>query len=487
MWQPDRYSKKPIYLQIAEHLQRRIRQGEYPPGSLLPSERKLAALLQVNRSTVIQAYEDLRAQGLVSRAVGSGTRVSQPEPGEAAPAPNWRPYLAGGAMQPNLAAMRRIREALRGERAPIDMASGELSDDLFPHELVRRLLRERSYVGHLGYDDPQGYLPLRESIAAFLRRYHGIDASASSLLVTSGSQQSLFLISQCLLSPGDAVAVEDPSYSHSLSMFRSAGLRVFGLPVGEEGIDPDDVAALHRQHRLRMIFLNPNFQNPTGTVLSDERRDRLLRLTAERGIPIVEDDPFSLTAFDGVPPRPLRALKQAGGQILYVGSLSKIAASGLRIGWLLGPQSVIARLADARQQMDFGMSVLPQWVASELLDASHFDGHLARLRRKLAYKMDSMRAALDTVLPGRISYRVPNGGLNLWVQWHGAGDPDEPRLLERALREGVAYVPGAVLGSRPGCFRLSFAKPPIEQIEEGILRLRRAWTEGRDEERPFPS
>ncbi|MBB6672890.1 aminotransferase-like domain-containing protein [Cohnella nanjingensis] len=476
MWQPDRQSKKPIYQQIAEHLQQRIRQGEYPPGSLLPSERKLAGLLQVNRSTIIQAYEDLRAHGWVYRTVGSGTRVSNPESDEAK-APNWRRYLENGTMRPNLAAMRRIREELRGEKAPIDMASGELSDDLFPNEHIQRLLGERPYGGHLGYDDPQGYGPLRETIARFLCQYLGIDAAGSSLLVTSGSQQSLFLITQCLLSPGDAVAVEDPSYCHSLSMFRSAGLRVFSLPVDGEGIDPDDIAALHRQHRLRMVFLNPNFQNPTGTVLSGERRARLLDVTAGLGIPIVEDDPFSLTAFDGRPPQPLRAMAHANGQMLYVGSLSKIAASGLRIGWLLGPHSVIARLADARQQMDFGMSVIPQWVASEFLGSSMFDRHISSLRQRLAYKMDTLRAALDTAIPGLASFAVPNGGLNLWVNWRGAGDPDETRMLERAIRAGMTYVPGQVFGTRPGFLRLSFAKPALDQIEEGVLRLRRAWTE----------
>nr|WP_240489094.1 PLP-dependent aminotransferase family protein [Cohnella thermotolerans] len=471
MWKPDRQAKTPIYRQIAGHMEGRIRSGEFPPGSVLPSERKLAAMLRVNRTTVIQAYEELRSLGLVERAVGSGTRVAGPAAGTVK-TPNWRQYLESGTFLPNVPAMRRIRSELNVEAPVIDFASGELSADLFPNDIVRKLLQERPYSGYLGYDDPQGFRPLREALSRFLRRYLNVEASESSLIVTSGSQQSLFLITHCLLQPGDAVAVEDPSYCRSLSLFESAGLKVLRLRADRrEGLDPDDIVALHRRHRLKMIFTNPNFQNPTGTVLSAERKRRLLDVAAEWGIPIVEDDPFSLTAFDGNVPPPLRSM-DAGGQVLYIGSLSKIAASGLRIGWLAAPGSVVSRLADARRQMDFGLSTIPQWVAAEFLDSGEFDRHLRDLRLKLAYKLDSLRVALDAHLPGETEYRVPEGGLNLWVQWRRP--IDDLRLFEQAVREGVVYVPGSVYGSDADCFRLCFARPRLDQIEEGVVRLSEA-------------
>ncbi|MBW7460978.1 PLP-dependent aminotransferase family protein, partial [Paenibacillus sepulcri] len=240
--------------------------------------------------------------------------------------PNWRQYTEGGAFMPNLPLMRRIREVVRHDANLIDMASGELSADLFPNELVQELLREQPFTEHLGYDHPQGSPALRTTLARFLSRRHGIAATESSILITSGSQQSLYLITQCLLSPGDAVAIEDPSYCYSLPMFQSAGLRICRLPVYKDGIDPEDVARLYREHRIRMVFLNPNFQNPTGSILSLTKRRRLLEIAAELRIPIVEDDPFSLTSMLPESPQTLKALDK-DGIVMYIGSLSKIAAS----------------------------------------------------------------------------------------------------------------------------------------------------------------
>jgi GntR family transcriptional regulator of abcA and norABC len=386
MWKPDRSSKKPIYQQIADYIERRISFGEFPAGSVLPSERKFADLLGVNRSTVVQAYEELRASGLVESAKGSGTRVSKHKWGIALKqTPNWNQYVEGGTFLPNLSIIRRIREEIRKGDTLIDFASGELSSDLFPNGIIRELLQKQPFQEQLGYDDPQGFSPLRESLVSFLDKNHHIHSTDSSILITSGSQQSIYLITQCLLGPGDAVAIEDPSYCYSLPMFQSAGLRLFRLPVDENGINPDDIIPLYRQHRIRMIFVNPNYQNPTGSVMAPERRVRLLEIATDLGIPIVEDDPFTLTAFDGNPPPTLKSLDTTG-IVLYIGSFSKIAASGLRIGWLIAPQAVVSRLTDARQQMDFGLSTIPQWVANQFITGGHFENQIIHLRKALFHK-----------------------------------------------------------------------------------------------------
>lgn len=237
---------------------------------------------------------------------------------------------------PNLPFLRRIREALQQNPALIDFASGELSADLAPIEEMTELMGTNPYPSYLGYDHPQGYMPLRQAVASYLNRYRGIQATESSILITSGSQQSLYLITQCLLSPGDAVAIEDPSYHYSLPMFQSAGLRLVRLPADEEGILPEEIRSLHKKHRIKMIFVNPNFQNPTGTLLSDERRGALLEVASELGLPIVEDDPYSLTDYAGIPRSPLKSMDQVGS-ILHIGSFSKMAAVGLRVGWMVAP------------------------------------------------------------------------------------------------------------------------------------------------------
>ncbi|MFL1672871.1 MocR-like pyridoxine biosynthesis transcription factor PdxR [Paenibacillus dendritiformis] len=466
MWMPDRRSNQPLYQQIADDIERRIAYGEFPPGSLLPSERKLAAQLGVNRSTVILAYAELRALGIIESRSGSGTRVSKYKWG-ATPkhTPNWHRYVEGGSFLPNVAFLRRIREALQQDSTLIDFASGELGADLSPVEEINALIDENHYTGYLGYDNPQGFLPLREALVSFLSQYRNIQTTESSILITSGSQQSLYLITQCLLAPGDAVAIEDPSYCYSLPMFQSAGLRLFRLPVDQHGIRPEDVRALYKKHRIKMVFLNPNYQNPTGALLDAERRAELLNVTSELGLPIVEDDPFSLTAYDGTPPRPLKSMDSLGS-VLYIGSFSKIAASGLRVGWMVAPHSVVDRLADARQQMDFGLSVVPQKVAAQFLKSAYTRPHLDRLRMNLLYKRDVAIEALQRELTGLVSFSVPQGGLHLWCKI--LPEVNDGKLLEEAIRNGVIFAPGSVYGSDSGYVRFTYARPKAEQIAPGI-------------------
>ncbi|NOU91724.1 aminotransferase class I/II-fold pyridoxal phosphate-dependent enzyme [Paenibacillus sp. LMG 31456] len=472
MWKPDRSIKQPIYQQITDYMEHRISFGEFPPGSVLPSERKLADLLGVNRSTIVQAYEELRASGLVESAKGSGTRVSMHKWGiTPKQTPNWKQYAEGGTFLPNLPFIRRIREELRNRESIIDFASGELSPDLFPNAIIRDLLQNKPFQEHLGYEDPQGFSPLRSSLVSFLEQHLHIHATDSSILITSGSQQSLFLITQCLLSPGDAVAIEDPSYCYSLPMFQSAGLRLFRLPVDEHGINPEDILTLYRRHRIRMIFVNPNFQNPTGSTLTLERRVRLLEIASELGVPIVEDDPFTLTALDGNPPPTLKSLDTTGN-VLYIGSLSKIAASGLRIGWLIAPQAVVSRLTDARQQMDFGLSSIPQWVATQFIEEGHFENQIIKLREALLEKRNEMIRGLQQLIQENVSFTPPQGGLNMWCKINGS--VDDFKLLDEAIKKGVIFVPGSVYGSDHGYIRLCFARPQLDEIMPGLNLLKEA-------------
>ncbi|MBJ9987624.1 MocR-like pyridoxine biosynthesis transcription factor PdxR [Paenibacillus sp. S28] len=472
MWGLDRESKKPLYQQIADHIERRISFGEFPPGSLLPSERKLAEQIGVNRSTVVQAFAELRSLGIIESRSGSGTRVSQFKWG-ASPkhTPNWNRYAEGGSFLPNLPFLRRIREALSLDPSLVDFASGELAADLAPTSEISEIMSSHQYASYLGYDNPQGYIPLRQALVRYLAEYRGVQATELSILITSGSQQSLFLITHCLLSPGDAVAIEDPSYYYSLPMFQSAGLRIFRLPVDQDGMRPEEIRGLYKKHRIKMIFTNPNFQNPTGTLLADERRHKLLQTASELGLPIIEDDPYSLTDYEGLPRMPLKSI-DTSGSVIYIGSFSKIAASGLRIGWMVAPNSVVQRLADARQQMDFGLSVIPQQVAAQFLESDFFEPHLGRLRTNLMYKRDLLIEALRKELPGVIQFVIPKGGHHLWCK---LSEPvNDAKLLEAAIRNGVVFVPGSVYGSDAGFVRFTFARAKTECIGQGIAGFARA-------------
>lgn len=464
----------PRYKQIAEQIEQRIAGGEFPPGSYLPSERTLANELHVNRSTIVAAYDELQAAGVIERKQGSGTMVSEDIWGLARTrVPNWRHLTESGSFRPNLPLIRKIRRETTQENELIDLASGELSFDLVPTNSLQQLLTTGDFPSHLGYEHPLGNGPLRETLRVHMKTWRSIDTTPSSILITSGAQQALHLVVQCLLKPGDAVAIESPSYCNSLPLFHSAGLRTFSLPVDEDGIDPEQLIELHRTHRIKMVFVNPNYHNPTGTFLSYERRERLLAISAENGIPIIEDDPYSLTSFSGEPVRTLKSMDRHG-TVLYISSLTKIVASGLRIGWIVGPQTVIERLADAKQQFDFGHSIFPEWLAERFLASPDFAHHIEQLRSQLAFRCDQLAFHLLDTFGDLIEMRPPEGGIHLWCRL--LGDFSEQRLLSEAVKRGLVFVPGHLFGSSPGFVRFTFGRARLEQIPEAVVRFADALT-----------
>ncbi|GMA49953.1 hypothetical protein GCM10025857_13100 [Alicyclobacillus contaminans] len=301
---------------------------------------------------------------------------------------------------------------------------------------------------------------------------------AHRILITAGSQQGLHLVTQSLLRPGDAVALEKPSYAYSLPLFASAGVRMFPLPVDEDGLVPDEVMALHRRHRIRMVFVTPTHQNPTGTLLTPERRRRLIDICADLRIPIVEDDAHGALTLDGnpPPPPPLAAMAGADQQVIYLGTLSKTFAPGLRVGWMTGPTTVIDRIAGVREQMDFGISGITQAIAEQVLATGIWAENVRRLRSELTKRRNIMVDCLHRYFGDDLTFTIPQGSYHIWGKMkHPVRDRD---LAERAIRSGVVIAPGSVYGAGPGYVRLTYASSPEADIEEGIRRLHRAWKDG---------
>lgn len=472
-WKPNKNNQEPIYRQVAKYFEELIIQGELSPGQLLPPERKLANLYGVNRSTITVAYEELRSTGLIQTTQGSGTRVSEQLWGVfPRRVPNWHQYTSRGAFIPTAPIIKKIR-AVSQDPCIINLARGELSPDLYPTVTVERLLQNISPITPLGYADPQGELTLRQSLSAHLSTNYGISATANQILITSGAQQGLHLVTQCLLSPGDSIALEGPSYAYSLPLFSSAGLRLIRLPVDDKGLQPEEIPSLFRKHKIRMIFANPTYQNPTGTVLSLERRKRLLQICEELRIPIIEDNAYGAIGLENsVPPPTLIALNQGGGTVLHIGSLSKSAAPGFRIGWVVGPQSVVRRLADAKEQMDFGTSTITQQLANQYLTSDAWNDHVDWLLTVLKNRRDRMLRALELYLESFASWKVPIGGYHIWCKLKES--VSEELLLEAATRNGVVFMPGGVFGAEKGFVRFTFARATEEDIEEGIHRTAKA-------------
>jgi GntR family transcriptional regulator of abcA and norABC len=472
-WKPVKTKKFPIYKQICSYLETRILNGEFPPGSRLPSERELADQLKVNRSTINIAFDELRSTGLVTRIVGVGTVVNEEIwNGNHKRLPNWDKYVKEGYYQTNNPLNQQIYRFIRSDDSVINFAIGELSQDLTPIDLINSI-QPLNTMEHLGYEDVQGSLRLRETISNHMSSYRNIQSTASSILITSGAQQAIHLIIRCLLKPGDSVAIEDPSYAYSLPIFHSDGLKTHLMPVNHDGLDPEQILSLHKKHRIKMIFVNPTYHNPTGITLSKERKKRILEICSKFGIAIVEDDPYSLTGYSNNIEHTLKSMDKEG-IVLYVSSLSKIIASGLRIGWIVGPQKVIDRLTDAKQQIDFGQSIFPQWIANGILNSEQFDDHIQSLKSGLKKKRDLIISLLKKELGGEISFFVPDGGIHLWCRMNKE-IADDRLIFKEALKHGVVFAPGTTLGSNKHYLRFTYSRVDTNAIQDGIQRFAKAF------------
>ncbi|WP_253944646.1 PLP-dependent aminotransferase family protein [Paenibacillus sp. NEAU-GSW1] len=460
--------KKPIFQQIADHIENQIVSGELAAGSKLPTERFLASSLRVHRTTVTKAYDELRANGFIVSKQGSGNYV-RGDLWEMPGSSSWRQYIQSGALRPTLPMMQQLRDFSQDPHY-INFADGELAEELLPNTMLSELLRQYPLNRWLGYSNHLGELYLRQTLSKHLQDEYGIKAAPDQILVTSGSQQSLHLITQSLLSYGDCVGIEGPSYFYAQPLFQSAGIRLIRLPSDEEGILPEAVSDLHKRYRLKMLILTPTYHNPTGTVLPLSRRLRLLELSRALNIPIVEDDVYGPIRLDGAPPPPpLNVLSSADNVTLYLGSLSKTAASGIRLGWIVGAVPVIERLADVKQQVDFGASTLLQQIADVFFTSGAWGEHLSRIRSEVTRNRDTMAEALRTYCGDDLEWNLPQGGFHFWCKVKG--EVRDSELFEQAIRQQVIYVPGSLYGAEQGHIRLSYSRVNRDEIVEGIRRL----------------
>ncbi|CAM5473444.1 aminotransferase-like domain-containing protein [Streptomyces narbonensis] len=458
----------PLYLLLAARLRRLIDEGALPPGTALPPDRRLAVALAVGRTTVVAAYDTLRQEGRLVRRQGSGTRVAR-----AALAPE----------QP------RVTETSN----PLFLHLLESPDDVIllscaapaqpPPELAEAY---RSLVlpeADLGYH-PAGLGALRAAVAA---RYEarGVPTGPERILVTTGAQQGLSLLTRLLLAPGDGVLVEAPTYPGALDLFREAAAVPLPVAVGPDGVDVAEAVRVMERHRPALAYVVPRFQNPTGTVLPPLACRRLVEAANALGVPLVDDEVLADLAFDGggAAGDPALALPSAAyGEVISVGSLSKVVWGGLRIGWVRGPAPLIARLARLKALHDLGSDLPSQLAAVRLL--GDYASVLATRTAAVRAGHDHLRAELARRLPSW-SCAPTTGGQTLWVRLpHGDG----VSFAQLALRHGVAVLPGATadaLGGSLRHLRLHFLAPP-EVLTEAVRRLAAAWAEyapGPDPER----
>lgn len=323
-------------------------------------------------------------------------------------------------------------------------------------------------IDSLGYEEPKGLLFLREQLSTYLKTI-GIEASPSSILIVSGALQALQLISIGLLHRGSTIFLEKPSYLYSLHVFQSAGMRLFGLPLDGEGIQTKMIAQQKKRQNASLIYTIPSFHNPTGILMSKERRRELMDVCEQEQLPIIEDDVYRELWIDSPPPLPLKAIDN-NGLVLYLGSISKTLSPGLRIGWMVGPKPVIERLADIKMQTDYGSSSLSQWVAAEWLSSGLYHQHLEKVRTELKVRRDVMINSLQKHFFDIATWSVPKGGFYLWLRL--LPPISSRKLFEKALEHGILLNPGNVYDHHATQYlRLSYSYASLDELENGIFRL----------------
>jgi DNA-binding transcriptional MocR family regulator len=380
-----------------------------------------------------------------------------------------------------------IRELFKllGKPGIISFAGGFPDAALFDVEGIRQASQQalsEAPGAALQYGATEGYQPLREQLAAFMGS-KGAAVQPEQLVVTTGSQQALDLLGKTLISSGDKVIVEGPTFLATIQCFRLYGAELITAPVDGHGVDAERLEQLIVEHRPKFVYLIPTFGNPSGATLSLQRRRQVLEMAVRHNTLVVEDDPYGDLYFGAAPPPSLLALSAhvpgSRERLVYAGSLSKVLSPGLRVGWMIGPPDLLAKAVMCKQFSDAHTSTFAQATAAHYLKAGRMPATLQSVRQVYAERAQAMGDALRHELGAAVSFVQPEGGLFVWARLTGANGKlaDGNELARRAIDRGVAFVPGApFFASDPDAatIRLSFATVGVERIREGVARLAQA-------------
>ncbi len=466
-------SDVPLYRQLAGSLREMMEGGAIQSGERLPATRELAGRLGLNRTTVSAAYAVLEESGLLEGHVGRGSFVAKRDhvvgSGKPGRTLDWDSILPPLARSPGAA-----------QAVEISFANSRPSEEAFPLAEFRSLAKEvidgpeAAEILQLG--SPYGYGPLRryllsEALAA------GIALPGDDLMITNGCQQALDLLARLFITAGEAVVAEDPVYHGLLRVFSRAKANLIPVAVENGGIDPGLLARAVEEHRPRLIILTPSFQNPTGSTLNLERRKRILEIAQRCGALVVENDIYSDLRYRGQNLPTLKELDE-NGQTILLRSYSKVSFPGLRVGWIIGPRMVIARLVEIKQICDLHSDQLSQAVLLRFAESGELQRHLERTRRAGLEKLHAVLDACGRFLPRGTRFARPDGGMNLWIELPAPLMAD--RLLTLAEERGVSFLPGNYFSenaTHERGLRISFGGLSVDQIAKGMKILGEIATE----------
>lgn len=474
----DPSSREPLHRQLYEELRGAILSGRLAPGARLPASRELASVSQISRNTVLSAFEQLLAEGYIESRPGSGTYVADSVPESPLPEPALPqlPPVQPGASRRLSAWGERLAKTpvIRHSRHYTSNAfrPGLPALDEFPMDVWRRLTDRRlrrASVRLLAYDDPQGYLPLREAIASHLKAARGARCGPEHVIIVNGSQQAIDMVARVLLDPGDTVWIEDPGYFAAAAAFAASGAHLAPVPVDMQGMDV--AAGIALAPGARLAYCTPSHQNPLGVTLSLARRMMLMKWATANGAWILEDDNASEYRFHG---RPLAALQgiDTSERVIYAGTFSKALYSSLRLGFLVAPAAIVPPLVRARELTDRQTPGVAQAVLADFMNEGHFARHVRRMRTLYAERLELLRQAIATHASGLLEIHAAEGGMSR-VVWLPPG-VDDAQAAQALARAGVQVL--ALADYRFGTrgrngLVLGFAGVGAAEIDAGIRTL----------------
>jgi len=459
-----------LYDRVADRMSELIARGALRPGDRMPSVRELARQERVSTATVIQAYVQLEARGLVEVRPQSGHYVRRPV--TALPEP--RPARSSSvAIRPTVAHLvSKVYKAIRDPRI-VNLGAAFPSPELLPTEKINRLLAQvAKTAGGVGvmYDPPPGCPALRRQIARRMAHV-GCAVTENDVLTTVGAMEALDIALRAVTKPGDTIALESPAYYGLLQLIESLGIKAIEIPAhARTGMDLDALEDTIRTHTVAAVMAIPAFNNPLGSRMPDDAKARLVSMLAAREIPLIEDDIYGDLPFEGDRPRPAKAWDRDGG-VLLCSSFSKTIAPGYRVGWIAG-----GRWRETIEQIKFAQTVstatLPQLAIAELIDSGGYDQHLRRLRRALAAQVTRTREAIAETFPEGTRVSDPTGGFVLWVELPpGVSAVD---LHARALERSISVAPGPIFSAKQrfsNYLRISCGLPWDSRVENAIATL----------------
>ena len=462
----NKASTIPLYRQIMDQLIGYINDGTLYEGDKLPPERLLATQLDVNRSTVVRAYDELHAQGFVEKRASSGTFVLAQS--EEQKLNHLRKMIQYNDSRKRVSEYeKRVNDMLKTkDPSLIDGYSGELPYKLIPNIYLPNL----NWQSFLSEEiSSLGYEPLRKSITRLVNQMYQHTPDVEELMLTAGGQQSLVLLVQTLLKPGDTVAVEDPSFFNGISVLNAMSIKVVRIPVDQDGLCVNELEKVIKQQNIQLILTNPNFQNPTGTTMSLPRRKQLIDICQTYRIPIIEDDVFGQLSYRM--PSSLPLLKEMAPQsVIYIGSLSKILGSRMQLGWIEAPKYILSEVEKLRDEYETQLNIFPQVMASYALNDANFEYQLTLLQTTLANRMAFFARLLRQELGEVIQFSMPKGGYYVWLTY-----------LKRELSvndwlevvdEKIAVLPSFILSDSYQSCRVNVSRLTEQNMETFVARFK---------------